>query len=214
MLVLYSCSPHGSKTGMQKMNKSRTIVLASASPRRKEILAKTGLKFRVDKSVYEEKFDPAMKPHTLAKCLSRGKARNVARRYRNAVVIGADTIVVLRGRLFGKPRDPQEAVQMLKSLSGKAHSVITGFTIIDTSGKKELSKAVESRVYFKSLSADEIEAYVSTGEPMDKAGAYGIQGLGAVIIRKIDGDFFNVMGLPLSALADSLRKFGINLLTR
>ena len=192
---------------------SRTIILASASPRRKEILEKTGLKFKVDESDYEEKTDPGLKPHDLARFLSREKARDVARRHRNALVIAADTIVVLRGRLFGKPRNEEHAKEMLKALSGKAHSVITGFTIIDTAGKKELSRSVESKVFFKRLSADEIEAYIRSGEPLDKAGAYGIQGLGAVMVKKIEGDFFNVMGLPLDALAESLKKFGVNVLS-
>ncbi len=196
------------------MSNFRTIILASASPRRREILEKTGLKFKVDESSHEEKFDPGLKPYELAKALSRKKAREVARRHKKAIVIAADTVVVLRGRLFGKPGDEEQARQMLKALSGKAHSVITGFTIIDTAGKKELSRAVESKVFFKRLSMDEIEAYVGSGEPLDKAGAYGIQGLGAVLVKKIEGDFFNVMGLPLSALAVSLRKFGIRALSR
>jgi septum formation protein len=191
----------------------KTIILASASPRRKEILEKTGLKFKVDKSGCEEKADPGMRPHEIARLLSREKARHVAGKYRNALVIAADTLVVLRGRLFGKPRSEEDAKEMLKALSGKAHSVITGFTIIDTDGKKELSRSVESKVFFKRLSADEIEAYIRSGEPLDKAGAYGVQGLGAVIVKKIEGDFFNVMGLPLYALTESLKKFGVSVLS-
>ena len=195
------------------MRNIKTIVLASASPRRKEILEKTGLKFRVDKSEYEEKIDPGLKPHELVRFLSRKKARHVARRHSNALIIAADTIVVLRGRIFGKPRKEEEAKEMLGALSGKAHSVITGFTIIDTAGKKELSGSAESKVFFKRLSAGEIEAYIRSGEPLDKAGAYGVQGLGAVIVKRIEGDFFNVMGLPLNALSESLKKFGIKVLS-
>jgi len=195
------------------MRNIKTIILASASPRRKEILEKTGLKFRVDKSEYEEKIDPGLKPHELARFLSRKKARHVARRHREALIIAADTIVVLRSRLFGKPRNEEEAKEMLRALSGKAHSVITGFTIIDTAGKKEISRSAESKVFFKRLSADEIEAYIRSGEPLDKAGAYGVQGLGAVIVKRIEGDFFNVMGLPLNALTESLKKFGIKVLS-
>jgi septum formation protein len=194
------------------MHTIRTIILASASPRRKEILEKTGLQFTVDESSYEEQTDPGLKPHELAEFLSRGKAKDVARRHRNALIIAADTIVVSRGRLFGKPRSEEEAREMLKALSGKSHSVITGFTILDTKEKKEFSKTVESKVFFKKLSVGEIEAYIKSGEPFDKAGAYGIQGLGAVIVKKIEGDFFNVMGLPLNALSESLKKFGINIL--
>jgi septum formation protein len=195
------------------MRNIKTIILASASPRRKEILEKTGLKFKVDESDYEEKLDLGLKPHDLARFFSREKARDVARRHRNALVIAADTIVVLRGRLFGKPRNEEQAKEMLKALSGKAHSVITGFTIIDMAGKKEISRSVESKVFFKRLSEDEIEAYIRSGEPLDKAGAYGVQGLGAVLVKRIEGDFFNVMGLPLNALAESLKKFGVNVLS-
>jgi septum formation protein len=194
------------------MRDTRTIILASASPRRKEILKKTGLKFRVDKSGCEEKMDTGLKPHDLAKFLSREKAREVARRHGNALVIAADTIVVLRGRIFGKPCDKEQAKEMLRVFSGKTHSVITGFTIIDTASKKELSRSIRSKVFFRRLGADEIEAYIRSGEPLDKAGAYGIQGLGAVLIKRIEGDFFNVMGLPLNALAESLKKFGVNVL--
>lgn len=196
------------------MHNIKTVILASASPRRKEILEKTDLKFEVDESDYEEKNVPGLKPHELARFFSREKARDVARRHRNALVIAADTIVVLRGRLFGKPRNEEHAKEMLKALSGKAHSVITGFTIIDTDGKRELSGSVESKVFFKRLSADEIEAYIISGEPLDKAGAYGVQGLGAMIVKKIEGDFFNVMGLPLYALSESLKKFGVTVLSQ
>jgi septum formation protein len=115
----------------------------------------------------------------------------------------------LKGRFFGKPRNKEQAKEMLKILSGKAHSVITGFTIIDTATKKELTTSVESKVFFKRLSVNEIEAYIRSGEPLDKAGAYAVQGLGAVLIKRIEGDFFNVMGLPLHALTRSLKKFGI-----
>jgi septum formation protein len=194
------------------MSDSRTIILASSSPRRREILEKTGLKFQVDKSNYQEKLEPGLKPCDVARLLSSEKAKHVAHRYGNALVIAADTIVVLKGSRFGKPRNRQEAKEMLKILSGKAHSVITGFTIIDTASKKELTRSVESRVFFRRLTQDEIEAYLASGEPMDKAGAYGVQGLGAVLIKKIEGDFFNVMGLPLYALTESLKKFGIEVL--
>ena len=194
------------------MHNKKTVILASASPRRKEILEKTGLQFTVDESRYEEKTDLGLDPHELAGFLSREKAREVARRHRDALIIAADTIVVSGDRLFGKPRSEEEAREMLQALSGKSHSVITGFTIIDVKGKKEAVKTVETKVFFRKLSADEIEAYIRSGEPLDKAGAYGIQGLGALIVEKIEGDFFNVMGLPLSALSGSLKKFGINVL--
>jgi septum formation protein len=191
------------------MRNIRTVILASASPRRKEILRKTGLKFRVDKSDYEEHAVPGLKPHELVKFHARQKARDVACRHRNALVIAADTIVVLKGSLYGKPLNRAQAEEMLKALSGKAHSVITGFTIRDSANSRELSGSVETKVFFKRLSMDEIKAYVRSGEPLDKAGAYGIQGLGAVLVKKIEGDFFNVMGLPLHALAEGLKKFDV-----
>jgi septum formation protein len=196
------------------MSDLRTIILASGSPRRSEILEKTGLKFRVDRSDYLEKPAPGLKPRDAARFLSREKAKHIAHKYKNALIISADTVVVLKGRLFGKPKDREEAAEMLKLLSGKAHSVITGFTIIGTATKKELTASVTSKVFFSRLSMSEIEAYIRSGEPLDKAGAYGAQGLGAVLIRKIEGDFFNVMGLPLYALAGSLKKFGIRVLDR
>ncbi|MBS1113027.1 MAG: Septum formation protein Maf [Nitrospirae bacterium] len=194
------------------MSDIRTIILASGSPRRREILAKTGLKFKVDMSNYQEKLEPGLKPHDIARLLSSEKARHVAHRYRNVLVIAADTIVVFKGSLFGKPQNKEQAKEMLKTLSGKAHSVITGFTIIDTATKKELTTSVESKVFFKRLSPNEIAAYIRSGEPLDKAGAYAVQGLGAVLIKRIEGDFFNVMGLPLHSLTESLKKFGIKVL--
>lgn len=190
----------------------KTIILASESPRRKELLKKTGLKFKVDKSDYEENMIVGLKPNELAIWHSAGKARAVARRYENALIISADTIVVLKNRVFGKPRNVKEAKEMLETLSGKVHTVVTGYTILDTDSRKSLSCAVESKVFFKRLSESEINTYIRSGEPMDKAGAYGVQGLGAVIVRRIEGDFFNVMGLPLHSLTQNLKRFGINVL--
>lgn len=190
----------------------KRIILASASPRRKELLEKIGLKFEVDSSNQDEAIIPGLKPHELARNISLEKAKAVASKYKNAVVIAADTLGVLRGKLLGKPHSEAEAKNMLKTLSGKSHLVITGFTIIDTNTNKILTNSVETKVYFRKLTMKEISAYVKSGEPLDKAGAYAIQGLGSVIVEKIDGDYFNVMGLPLSALAESLKEFGINIL--
>ncbi len=191
------------------MPENRRIVLASASPRRKEILGKTGLKFTVDVSDYEEDMALELKPHQLARFLSSEKAKTVAVKYENALVIAADTFILFQGGLLGKPHTEKEAKRMLTLLNGRSHSVITGFTVIDTNSKKKLSRSVETKVYFKKMTLKEIEMYVRTGEPLDKAGAYAIQGLGSVIVRKIEGDYFNVMGLPLSSLTDVLKKFGV-----
>lgn len=191
------------------MSEKRKIILASASPRRRELLAGTGLIFSVDPGDYEEDMGLALKPHQLAKFLSSEKAKAVAVRYPDALVIAADTFIVCRGKLLGKPHTPEEARRMLGLLNGTSHSVITGFTVLDTNTKKRLSRSVETKVYFRKMSAQEIEAYVKTGEPLDKAGAYAIQGLGAVIVKKIEGDYFNVMGLPLCSLTEALKKFGV-----
>jgi septum formation protein len=136
----------------------------------------------------------------------------VAGRHGDSVIIGADTFVVLGEKLLGKPGSADKAREMLEEISGKTLSVITGFTIIDTADDKMVSEAVETMVFIKELSDQEIENYVATGEPIDKAGAFAIQGLGSVIVSRIEGDYFNVMGLPLFVVSENLKKFGINIL--
>jgi septum formation protein len=195
-----------------KGNCTRTIVLASASPRRKELLAQIGLEFEVEPSNYVEGMSPKLKPHELAQAISREKALAVAVKRENAIVIAADTFVVFRDKVMGKPRSEAEAKDMLMALSGKTHSVITGFTVQDTADDMIVSKSVETRIHVKRLTTEEVDAYVASKEPLDKAGAYGIQGLGAVLVDRIEGDYFNVMGLPLNALTESLKEFGINVL--
>lgn len=194
------------------MPEQRKIILASASPRRSEILGLTGLKFSVDVSEYEEDMELGLKPHQLARFLSSEKAKTIAAKYPDALVIAADTFIVFRGNLLGKPHTEEEARRMLILLNGRSHSVITGFTIIDTKTKKKLSRSVETKVYFRKMTEQEIESYVRTGEPLDKAGSYAIQGIGAVIVKKIEGDYLNVVGLPLNSLTDALRKFGVSVL--
>ena len=187
----------------------KKIILASASPRRKELLEKIGLKFEVDASNCAEEIDPTLKPDEIVRRISITKAKSVATRHQNAVIIAADTIGVIGTKLLGKPHTAGEARKMLAQISGKSHDVITGFTVLDTAAEKIVTKTVTTKVYIKKLTKKEIDAYVQTGEPLDKAGAYGIQGLGAVIVEKIEGDYYNVMGLPLSALAEVLQEFGI-----
>jgi len=186
--------------------------LASESPRRRQLLGQIGLKFQVVPSNSTEDLGSSVEPHELAKSLSMEKVSSVAKKHKNAVVIAADTFGVLEGRILGKPKTEGEAREMLVAMSGKTHSVITGFAILDADDGKSVSRSVETKVRFRELTAGEIEAYVRSGEPLGKAGAYAIQGLGAVLIEKIEGDYFNVMGLPLSALAESLKEFGIRVL--
>ena len=190
----------------------KTIILASASPRRSALLKQVGLRFKIDPTNYEERLDLQLAIDALARKISLEKATAAAARHKNALVIAADTLGILDGKLLVKPRSEQDAKAMLASLSGRSHTVVTGFAIIDTATNKTVSRSVETRVTFKQLTSAEIDAYVKTGEPLDKAGSYAIQGIGSVIVEKIDGDFFNVVGLPLSALAEALKEFGINVL--
>ena len=190
----------------------KTIILASASPRRKELLEKLGLEFEVEPSNYVEDMRSRQKPHELARSISLAKALAVASKHRDAIVIAADTFVVLGGQILGKPHTESEARRMLEAINGKPHSVITGFSIIDVGKSKKLSRSVETKTYIRKLTSAEIEAYVNSKEPLDKAGAYAIQGLGAVIVERIEGDYFNVMGLPLSALTEALKEFGVDIL--
>ncbi|MFH1968613.1 MAG: Maf family protein [bacterium] len=186
------------------------IVLASQSPRRKQLLEQIGLDFEIDPSSYEEDMTLKMNPKELAEFLSLGKAKDVAERHKDSIIISADTIVAVDKEVFGKPKTPEKAKYMLQKLSSRAHSVITGFTIVDTEINKQISKSVETKVYFKNLSEQEIDSYIATGEPLDKGGSYAIQGKAALFVEKIEGDYFNIVGLPIMPIAQELKNFGIN----
>jgi septum formation protein len=190
----------------------KTIILASASPRRRELLATTGLIFRVDVSDYEEDLRIKLKPHALARHLSLKKARAVAYKHNDAIIIAADTFIIFRNKLLGKPHTEKEAFRMLSMLNNKSHTVITGYTVLDTETGKKISRSVETKVWFKKMTENELRAYVRTGEPLDKAGAYAIQGLGSLMVKKIEGDYFSVIGLPLAGLAETLKEFGVRVL--
>lgn len=196
---------------MKKL-KCKKIILASTSPRRKELFGKLELPFTVEASDYEEDMALKMSPRKLAITLSHGKALAVAKKHEDGLVIGADTFVVFNNHLLGKPKNKIEAVKMLEKLSGKRVDILTGLTIIDIASRKKISTTATTEVYIKRLSKQEINNYIASGEPMDKAGAFAIQGLGAVIIRKIEGDFLGAMGLPLFVLAKELKKFGVSVL--
>ncbi len=187
----------------------KTIILASASPRRKELLRRIGLEFRVSTAHTDETCGSALSPAACAKAIARHKAQCVAHYHKKDLIIAADTIVVLANKMLGKPADADDAHRMLRRLSGKCHIVITAYTILDAATGKSRTRAVESKVWFRKLSENEIEAYIRTGEPFDKAGAYGIQEFGALLVKKIEGDYFNVMGLPIASLAQTLKEFGV-----
>jgi len=186
--------------------------LASTSPRRKEIFAKTGLSFEVQASPYEEDMSLDMSPIKLSEHLSFEKAKAVAEKSQDAIVIAADSFVACDNKYLGKPKTKEEAKEMLKMLSGKEHEIFTGVSIIDSKDSRSVSFHETIKVFMKKLSPETIDRYVKTGEPLDKAGAYAIQGIGAVLIEKIEGDFFGAMGLPLSRLSEELKSFGINIL--
>lgn len=192
------------------------IILASASPRRQQLLQRMGLNFEVRTSFFEERASLAkettLTPEDLAEKLAEGKAWDVAEKYPDALVIAADTVVAADGQILGKPQDEAEAAEMLRFLSGKWHQVHTGLALRHHTAEKEALTVETTMVHFRALSGKEIDFYVKSGEPMDKAGAYGIQGLGAVLVDRIEGCFFNVMGLPLTRLTLLLKEFGINLL--
>jgi septum formation protein len=190
----------------------KKLILASTSLGRKEILAKTGLRFGIIKSNYKEDMSRKVTPSRLAEFLSFKKAEAVVKNCPKSVIIGADTFIVLGNKLLGKPHTPKEAFKMLRKINGKTLEVITGFTIIDADSNKKISRSVSTKVFIKKLSKTEISNYVKTKEPLDKAGAFGIQGKGALLIKKIEGDYFNVIGLPLNALVEELRRFGFKVL--
>jgi len=190
----------------------KKIILASASPRRKELLEQIGLQFEVEPSKARERSGPTAEPHELARALSLEKARTVAEKHHDAIIIAADTFVVFQGRILGKPHTEAEAKRMLGALNGAGHSVVTAFTIMDAETGKTVTRSVGTKVQVKKLTDAEIDCYVRSGEPLGKAGGYAIQGMGAVIVERIEGDYFNVVGLPLNALALALKEFGIRVL--
>jgi len=183
------------------------VILASQSPRRRELLALVGITHEVRPADIDEAYLPGEVPTSHAERLARGKCAVIAEREPDAVVIGSDTIVVVDGEVLGKPKDEGDAAHMLRRLSGRTHVVVTAVAV---AWRGEIRSAVEEvNVTFHSLSDDDIAAYIATREPMDKAGAYGIQGFGATIVERVDGDYFAVMGLPLQLVIRVLRELGI-----
>jgi nucleoside triphosphate pyrophosphatase len=184
----------------------KPIVLASGSPRRKQLLEMLRIPFRVIAPDVDEHVLPGEKPDAYVTRLSRAKAEAVVPRAPGEVILAADTTVVLGGKIFEKPTSPQHAVEMLEQLQGKTHEVLTAVAVAEN-GRLEQALDV-SRVTFRPNDRQTLQAYVATGEPLDKAGAYAIQGLGAPLIERVEGDFFGVMGLPLRLALDLLAKFG------
>ena len=184
------------------------VVLASASPRRRELLKLIGVEHSVVPSNFDETMQPGEEPEAHALRLAVEKAGAVARAHPDSVVIGADTVVVLDGKVLGKPSSHEVARETLRQLNGRTHTVITAVAV--AYGGHVRRGAEQVAVTFRRLGDDEVDAYVATGEGMDKAGAYGIQGFGATIVERIEGDFFAVMGLPLVRLVGLLREAGLS----
>lgn len=191
----------------------KQIILASKSPRRRELLEKAGIKFKIAESKFEEYFDPKLNPRELVEKLSLEKAKAVYRKNsraggNKAIIIAADTLIVCDGKVLGKPKNEKDAKRMLQFLSGKVHSIITAFTIIDGDLNKIITKSEETKIHMRKINDNEINGYVQTNEPFDKAGAYAVQGIAEKFIEKIEGNFDNAVGLPLNSLMKELKKIG------
>lgn len=187
-----------------KTVKNMKIVLASASPRRKEILENLGLEFEICPSDVDETIKGKISPEDAVIEISKAKALSCLEKYKDDVlVISADTVVCLDNKIIGKPKDESDAFDILKSLSGKSHFVFTGYTL--ATNDKIVTGAAKTQVVFKELSDKEILWYIGTKEPLDKAGAYGIQGKGSVFVKEISGDYLNVVGLPVSEIFDKIK---------
>ncbi len=185
------------------------LILASSSPRRKELLETLQLTFDISASEADESYSLGTAPEQIVIDLATRKAKDVAKRHQNSFVIGSDTIVFANGSVLGKPKNEDEAIEMLSTLSGNTHAVFTGVAIVR--GEQTVSFFEKTAVTFWDLSESEIKAYVKSGEPFDKAGAYGIQGLGSMLVKHISGDYFNVVGLPVSRTVRELRSAGYQL---
>jgi septum formation protein len=194
---------------MKIPNEDPLLILASTSPRRRYLLEQAGLKFSVIPSNIDETKIPLSSPETYVKILSEAKADSVSRKYPDKWVIGADTIVLKNGTILGKPESMDDARIMLKQLSGQTHQVLTGYAIVCKAKNRKFSETIKTDVLFKHLSDEEIEWYIHTKEPFDKAGSYAIQGLGTFLVRSIRGSYTNVVGLPVCEVVEFLIKEGI-----
>jgi septum formation protein len=185
------------------------LVLASASPRRRELLRWLVAEYELDVAQVDESAQPGEEAAALVARLAAAKAEYVAGSRPDVWVLGADTVVEIDGDVLGKPGDPREAADMLRRLSGREHRVFTGFALLAPHGRARQGGIVESRVLFHDLTPRTIEGYVATGEPLDKAGSYAIQGRGAGLVVRVDGSFTNVIGLPLGEVGAALREAGL-----
>ena len=188
------------------------IILASQSPRRQQLLNQIGLDFEIAPSDYKEDFSLELPPRELVQLFSQEKARDITGKYPEHIIVAADTIVVLGKQILGKPETPDKAKETLNRISGQKVTSITGVTVLKTPERQESSQIVETDIWIKELTETEIDNYVATEEPLDKAGAFAIQGTGALITEKIEGSYSNVVGLPLLETYQILKKMGIKVI--
>jgi nucleoside triphosphate pyrophosphatase len=190
----------------------KKLILASQSPRRKQLLEQIGLPFEVYPSDIDEILDPSLTPLKQVEVLSQQKACAVASKFTNAIILAADTMVSFDGQVYGKPKDKKDAIRMLKKFSGTSHSIVTGFTLTDTETKKTVTKSTETKIWFRKITSAEIESFLEKEKPYDKAGAYAIHELASIFTEKVEGDFFGAVGLSVYQVAKELKKFGIEVL--
>lgn len=191
-------------------NSHPPLILASASPRRRELLRQAGVTFTVIPSNAAEDGLPGEDPTEYALRVAEAKAREVAQKHVGNLVLGADTIVVVNGEILGKPRDHSDGQRMLRLLSGRVHAVMTAFVLIDGDGRTATRQVVTTTVTFRSLADTQIQEYLATGEPFDKAGAYAVQGIGAALVERVEGSYTNVVGLPVDEVLAALRAAGMD----
>lgn len=196
----------------RETNQSSSLVLASQSRSRSQILRRIGLRFTIDPSGIEEIGEKDKEPDSIAAELAASKAKRVSQRHPHSIIIGADTVIVDEKGLIGKPNDERQAKQMLHRLSGKPHIVLTGLAVIDSRTNMIIESVASTIVVFRKLTPSSIERYVQTGEPIGKAGGYALQGIGALLVERTEGDYTTVLGLPVSALVDALKQLGYEIL--
>jgi septum formation protein len=188
---------------------NRQVILASTSPRRKQLLELLRVKFKAVDPGYEEIMDQKMRHEDLVKFLALGKAQAAAKKYPNAVIIAADTVVSFNGKAIGKPKNKAVAEKMLKSLGAKSHYIISAVAVLDSKTKQVFVAADKIKIYFRKLSSADIKNYIATGEPMDRAGAYAFQGLGFNFVEKLEGDITTAVGMPMELVYNFLQKLGV-----
>lgn len=190
----------------------KDLILASQSPRRQQLLKQIGLDFEVVASNYQEDFSLELPPRELVKLFSQEKARDVAPNYPEHIILAADTVVVWNDKILGKPETEDKTREMLKDISGQKVTPVTGVTVLETPERRKNTQIVETDVYIKNLSEKEIDNYIATQEPLDRAGGFAVQGVGALTVEKIDGSYSNVVGLPLLETYQILKKLGLEII--